>query len=144
MAIAIGLVLVALGINASITGDDAQDLPAQIESINPVRSATQVQQQEQVRVDLDDGLEGVFVVNGVEIPTVKLSEISSDAQPGAQVSLPKATIFEPGNYTLTFTPSEGAPIEDFTPGVNTVQVIYWKIVDGRDFAKSFTWQFEVI
>ena len=60
------------------------------------------------------------------------------------MSLPKSTIFEPGNFTLTYTPSEGAPIEDFTTGINTAVVTYWKIVDGPAFAKSFTWQFDVI
>ena len=52
---------------------------------------------------------------------------------------------EPGNYTLSFTPTKGAGVEKFATGVNTVKVIYWKITEGRRFAKpSFTWQFDVV
>ncbi len=144
MAIAVGCVIVFLGVNASVTGEDAQKLPAQIEDIQPVRSATQVQQQEAVQVDLVEGYTGVLILNGREIETFSLADLEGTAEPGAQVSLPKVTIFEPGNGTLTFNPSEGAPVESFSIGVNTVEVIYWKVTEGRNFQKSFVWQFDVI
>ncbi len=142
LAIAVGFVLVFLGVNASVTGSDAQKLPSELESIQPVRNATQVLSQERVQVDLAEGYTGELTVNGVEIETFNLADIESE--PGASVSLPKATIFEPGNDTLTFIPSEGAGIEAFTTGINTVRVVYWKVIDGRAFSKSFTWQFDVI
>jgi len=144
MAIAVGVVVVFLGVNASVTGKDAQNLPAQIESLQPVRNATQVLSQEQVHVDLAEGYTGVLTVNGVDIETFSLADLESTAEPGSQVSLPKVTIFEPGNDTLTFTPSEGAPIEEFNTGINTVQVFYWKVTEGRSFQKSFVWQFDVV
>ena len=145
MVIALGLVFVVLGINASVTGDDAQKLPKELESIHPVRNATQVQQQEQIQVDMIDGYYGELSVNGVAIDTVNLADISQDqTEPGAQVSLPKVTIFEPGNYTLTYTPADGAPVEEFITGINTATVTYWKITEGPNFAKQFTWQFDVI
>jgi len=39
---------------------------------------------------------------------------------------------------------EGAPIEEFNTGINTVQVFYWKVTEGRSFQKSFVWQFDVV
>ena len=143
LAIALGIVLVFVGVGSSVTGKAAQKLPAEIQSITPVRSATQVQSQEKVVVDLVDGYTGVLIVNGLELPTFSLDEIS--APPGQEIKLPPAVIFEPGNNTLTFTPTKGALIEKFATGINTVKLIYWKITDGRNFAKpTFTWQFDVV
>lgn len=143
VAIAIGLVLVFIGLASSVTGKAAQKLPQELQSITPVRSATQVQSQEKIEVDLIDGYTGVLIVNGVELPTFSLDEL--ETKPGQQVSLPPAAIFEPGNYTLSFTPTKDAPIEKFATGVNTVTLVYWKISDGRNFAKpAFTWQFDVV
>jgi hypothetical protein len=57
--------------------------------------------------------------------------------------LPPATIFEPGNSTLSFTPTVGAPIEKFTQGRHQVTVVYWRIIDGRSTARSYSWDFNV-
>jgi len=143
LAVGIGLLLVGLGINAAVTGREAEDLPPQIQSINPVRSATQVQMQEKIEVDLIDGYTGVLVVNNIELPVVSLDELPG-AQPGQQVDLPLTAIFEPGNNTLSFQPTKGAEIEKYNTGTNTVLVRYWKIVDGPSASRSFTWQFNVI
>lgn len=144
LAIALGIVLVFVGVGASVTGKAAQKLPAEIQSITPVRSATQVQSQEKIEADLIDGYTGVLIVNGVELPTFSLSDVAP-AAPGQQVALPPEVIFEPGNNTLTFTPTKGALIEKFATGVNTVSLIYWKITEGRNFAKpTFSWQFDVV
>jgi hypothetical protein len=145
LAIAVGIVLVFVGVNASVTGRDAQNTPPEIENITPLRSATQVLQQEQIIVDLITGYTGVLIVNNIEIETFTLGEDAApNALPGAQPDVPLVTIFEAGNSTLTYTPADGAPIEQFTTGVNTVQVRYWKIIDGPTRAKSFTWQFDVV
>jgi hypothetical protein len=145
MAIAVGLVLVVLGVNSAVTGKDAQKLPDQIESILPVRSAIQVQSQEPVVVDLAEGFTGELRLNGVAIETVSLANATAGSfDPGKQVTLPKATIFEPGNDTLTFSPTEGAPVEAYNSGVNTVTLTYWKIIDGPKAARTFTWQFDVV
>ena len=53
-------------------------------------------------------------------------------------------MYEPGNATLTYTPSEGAPIETFEPGAHTVSVIYWASVDGRATARTYSWTFNVV
>jgi hypothetical protein len=144
LIIASGIVLVVGGLNSSVTGKAAQKLPAQIENITPVRSASQVQSQENIVCDLITGYTGELTVDGVLLKTVSLDTINSGAVPGQEISLPQETIFEPGNNTLTYTPSKGAPVPAFVTGVNTVTVRYWKIIDGPNFSQTFTWQFTVV
>jgi hypothetical protein len=141
--VGLGLALVVIGLNESVTGRAAQHLPDQIQSINPVRNAAQVQRQEKIQVDLVDGYTGVLVVNNVELEVVSLDALPV-AKPGQQVSLPLAVIFEPGNNTLSFQPTQGALVEKYNTGINTVTVRYWKIVDGPTASRSFTWQFTVL
>ena len=144
-AIACGLVLVGFGLVVSITGDEATNLPAEIERIAPVPDAVQVLAQTSVVVDLESRYEGVLVIDGVELQTVDLDEVGSvQVEPGRQVELPPVTIYEPGNATLTYTPVEGAPIERFGQGLHRVQVVYWPIEEGRDRAASYTWTFNVV
>jgi hypothetical protein len=143
--IAVGLVLVGLGVVVSVTGDEATKLPDEIESIAPVPDAVQVLSQTSVFVDLVTDYTGVLVIDGVEIETVDLSDIdSTDVEPGQQIDIPPATVYEPGNATLTYTPSEGAPIETFETGLHRVQVIYWRAEQGRPRAGMYTWTFNVI
>ena len=143
VVIASGLVLVGWGVSSSVTGREALDLPDKIESIDPIRGSVRVPAQSKVFVDLLPGYTGVLVIDGLEIESVSLDELNVNAKPGQQVTLPNTTIYEPGNATLTFTPTEGAPIEEFTQGRHQVTVIYWKIVDGRSAARSYTWEFNV-
>lgn len=147
--IALGIVAVVIGFRVAVTGDEQLGLPEGIESLNPVRGATQVLQQTAVFVDLAEGYTGVLVVDGVELPTVSIDELgiqpvggTSDA--GGQISLPAATIYEPGNATLTFVPSDDAPISSFDTGRHEVTVIYWKIEDGRNASRSFRWDFYAV
>jgi hypothetical protein len=147
--IALGIVAVVVGFRVAVTGDEQLGLPEGIESLNPVRGATQVLQQTAVFVDLAEGYTGVLVVDGVELPTVSLDEIGiqpigGTSDPGGQVSLPAATIYEPGNATLTFVPSDDAPISTFDTGRHEVTVIYWKIEDGRVASRSFRWDFYAV
>ncbi len=143
--IAAGLVLVGLGVIVSVTGDEATRLPDEIESIAPVPDAVQVLSQTSVFVDLLTDYTGVLVIDDVEIDTVDLGAIdSSGVEPGKQIDIPLATVYEPGNATLTYTPSEGGPIETFATGLHRVQVIYWRIEQGRSRAGLYTWTFNVI
>ncbi len=148
LAIAAGLILVGFGVVVSVTGDDALDLPDEIESISPVPDAVQVLSQTNVVVDLVSGYTGVLVIDDVEIETVDLADIDQvgaiEVDPGRQVEVPPVTIFEPGNGTLTFTPSSAAVITEFTSGIHRVQVIYWRIDQDRRSASSYTWVFNVV
>jgi hypothetical protein len=145
LLIAIGLVLVTRGILVSVTGDERAALPSSIESVLPVPDAEQALAQTDVFVDLASGLTGVLVIDGIEIDTVDLSEIQTESvEPGEQVAVPVVTVFEPGNYTLTYAPSPDGPIDRFGSGSHRVDVIYWPIEDGRERARVFTWFFNVV
>jgi hypothetical protein len=144
-AIALGIAVVGFGVATSITGGEAYNLPDAIERVDPIPGSVQVLSKAPVFVDLDNGYTGILVVNGIEIETVNLNEIGSiEVEPGRQVDIPPATIFEPGNATLTFRPSDGAPVESFGSGVQQVQVIFWRIDDGPTRAGSYTWTFTTV
>jgi len=142
LVIAIAIVAIGVAVSIAVTGDEGQNLPAAIEEINPIRGATQVPSQTDVFVDLLPGYEGVLVIDGLELETISRDELQSE--PGQQVSLPPTTIYDPGNATLTFSPSDEAPITEFTQGQHIVQVIYWKTIEGRGTARSYTWSFEIL
>ena len=67
-----------------------------------------------------------------------------DVEPGEQIPVPPGAVFEPGNDTLTFTPSDTAPIEVFEPGIHRVVLTYWKATEGEDQARTFAWTFEAV
>lgn len=147
--IAIGIVAIVVGFRVAVTGDEQLGLPEGIESLNPVRGATQVLQQTAVFVDLAEGYTGVLIVDGVELETVSLDSIGiqpvgGTTDPGGQVTLPAATIYEPGNATLTFEPNEAAPISSFSTGRHDVTVVYWKLDESRAKSRSFTWDFYAV
>lgn len=147
LTIAIGLVLVARGLIVGVTGDEQSKLPALIEAVNPVPEAVQALSQTQVFADLAISHTGVFVIDGIEIETLDIDDKSlrrESVEPGQQVDIPAVTIYEAGNSTLTFTPGDGAPIETFESGEHTVQLIYWRVDEGRQRARTFTWTFDVV
>ena len=145
LLVGLGLALVARGLLLSITGDERSDLPELIEYVDPVPESVQVLSQSNVFVDLASGYTGVLEIDGVEIETVNLRDLDEQAlEPGRQVDLPSVTIYEPGNATLTFTPGESAAISEFAQGEHRAKVTYWKVEDGRQRARSFTWTFNVV
>ncbi|MDJ0769329.1 MAG: hypothetical protein QNJ12_11065 [Ilumatobacter sp.] len=143
--VAVGLFLIVRGLLVGITGDERANLPDLIDRVDPVPEAVQVLSQSGVFVDLAPGHTGVLVIDGIEIETVNVDELGNvQVEPGQQIEIPPVTIYEAGNSTLTFTPSEGAPITGFDSGEHTAQVIYWRIDEGRQRARSFTWTFNVV
>jgi hypothetical protein len=148
MVIAGGLMLIVWGVTAAITGDDGIDRPEAIESVQPVENAVQVLQQERIVVDLAPGYEGRLIIDGVELPTTVIGQTDVDpnvqAQPGQQVELPTTAIFDPGNAVLSFQPTSGAPVETLEQGTREATVVYWKIEEGPEQARSYTWTFEVV
>jgi hypothetical protein len=142
LVIATCLVAIGFAVSLAVTGREGQRLPAAIESIDPVRNARQVPAQTALFVDLAVGYTGVLVVDGLELETVRIDAVEG-AAPGQQVTLPPTTIYEPGNATLTFRPSENAAITAFEQGVHLVSVVYWPLLEGRGSARTFTWTFEV-
>ncbi len=143
--VALGLTFVIRGVLVGVTGDERAGLPDTIEEINPVPDAEQVLSQTSVFVDLTAGYTGVLIIDGTEIPTVNVAELSSDTvEPGQQVSIPAVTVYEPGNATLTFIPSDGAPIEEFTDGEHRASLLYWRVDETRQRARTFSWTFNVV
>jgi hypothetical protein len=144
--IALGLVLIIYGLSAATTGRDAQRLPDEIESVNP-GDGDQVLRQAKIVVDFVTGYEGVLVIDGIELPTVRLDELGAvgggQPQPGEQVVVPPVAVFDPGNSTIGFQPAPGAPIERFAQGEHTAAIVYWKSEDGRESARTYRWRFTV-
>jgi hypothetical protein len=145
--IAVGLVIVVLGLLRSVTGREQQDLPDAIESIDPIRGATQVPQQTRVFVDLVTGYEAIMFIDGVELDVISLDGDITQRPPGLgdgggeQVVVPPGAIFEPGNNTLTFTPGSTQPFEAFSTGQHTVTIRYWRTEDGPGRFRTFSWNF---
>lgn len=145
LVVGLGLTLVIRGLLIGVTGDERADLPDAVEEVLPVPEAEQALSQTNVFVDLETGYTGVFVIDGVEIPTVNIDELSSDTvDPGAQIAVPPVTVYEPGNATLTFTPGSDAPITEFGEGEHQVTVRYWRIDEGPQRARTYSWTFNVI
>ena len=145
LVIAVGVVLIGFALAASVTGNEAAHLPAAVEEITPAYEAIQVPQQVTVIVDLQGGYFGYLVIDGVELPTVRLDEVGSqDIEPGEQVVFPPGARFEPGNATLTFTPGADQVFDAFDAGSHTVRVVYWKEIEGPDTARSYSWSFTVV
>ena len=148
LAIACGLLLIIFGVTTALTGNDGIDRPEAIESVQPVENAVQVLQQERVVVDLEAGYEARLIIDGVELPTSVIGQSDVDPfeapAPGQQVDLPTTAVFDPGNSVISFQPVEGAPIESFTQGLHEVQVIFWRIEEGPEQARSYRWEFNVV
>jgi hypothetical protein len=145
LVIAFGLVLIGFALTRSVTGDEKSNMPAAVEDVTPAFDAIQVPQQTTVVADLAAGYFGYLIVDGVELPTVRLDEVGSqDVEPGEQISFPPGARFEPGNATLTFTPGADQPVDVFGAGAHTVRVVYWREIDGPSEARSYSWTFTVV
>lgn len=145
LAIAAGMALIIWGVTVSVTGDERRPLPEAIESVSPADGASQVPQQSGFFIDLVTGYEGALAIDGVELPVVRLDELGGvDQEPGEQINVPPVAVYEPGNATLTFTPSEDALVSSLGPGSHRAAVTYWKTSEGREEARSYSWEFTVV
>lgn len=146
--IACGIVLIIWGVTSAITGEDGIDRPEAIETVQPVENAVQVLQQEQIIVDLQPGYEATLIIDGVELPTTVIGQTEVDpgqqVEPGQQIDLPTTAVFDPGNAVISFQPVEGAPIESLEQGTREATVVFWRIEDGPESARTYSWTFEVI
>lgn len=142
--VGLGLTVMGFGFRAGITGREAQRLPASIEMMTPGPN-DQVLQQSQIFVDFVEGYEARLTIDGIDLETTRLDELTSTGnslKPGQQVDIPPTAIYDPGNFTISFTPQIGAPIESFTQGEHNAVVTYWKIEDGPNKSRTFKWSFE--
>ena len=142
--IGVGLALIVMGFNSASTGREAQRIPDVIESLSP-GPGDQVLVQSQVFVDFAEGYEARLIIDGIELETTRIDQLSSSGaqpKPGAQVEIPPTAIYDPGNFTISYLPQSGGAIETFAQGKHTATVRYWKIADGPSKARQFTWEFE--
>lgn len=145
IAITLGVVVVGYGVSTAVTGRDAQHLPVAVEQVDPVPDAKQVPRQTRVFVDLQSGYEAELTIDGVVLATTNLADLAIDnPEPGKQVSVPLTAIFDPGNYSISYRPSPDGPVKPLASGLHAVTVVYWKTVDGRDRALSYSWSFTVV
>jgi len=143
--LAIGLMMVNLGLMSATTGRDALGYPDEIIEVSPAPNDRQVLSQTEISVDLIDGYEAEIILDDITIPTTRLEDASpQDVKPGQQIELPKTAIYDQGNSLIRFEPTEGAAVERYDVGVHRVTVLFWKIEEGRNTARSFSWSFEVL
>lgn len=144
-AFGIGIGLIVLGLSAAQTGREAQRLPDTIASINP-GPGDSVLRQSQIIVKFSGAYDAALILDGAELPVTRLDELTSAGgliPDGAQIDLPPTAIYDPGNFVISFLPQEGAVVEELGQGEHTATVLYWRIDQSRDKARSFTWTFEV-
>lgn len=144
-AVALGLILLFLGLTSATTGRDALGYPDAIISVSPAPNDRQVLSQTEIMVDLLPGYEAVLFLDGIELPVTRLEDVAGLlAEPGQQINLPPTAIYDQGNSIIRFEPRQGAPVERYRVGVHQVQVLFWKIELGRVASRSFSWSFEVL
>jgi hypothetical protein len=145
--LALGVALILVGVQGSVTGRSQSHLPVQIEQIQPALG-DKVLNQAMVVVDLAPGYTGRLIVDSYNLVTV------STAQPepaGATGAAPVTTLpmnpdsvrFDAGNNTLSFQPRPGAVIDRFASGRHYVKVIYWKLTESESSSYSYSWYFDV-
>ena len=143
--IALGVVLIIMGVNAATTGREALGYPDAIINVSPAPNDRQVFSTTEISVDLEDGYQARLTIDGLDIPTTNLEDIAGlTAEPGQQVEIPPTAIYDQGNSLVRFQPTGGAVLEEYDTGVHNVTVTYWRIVDGEATARSYSWKFEVL
>jgi hypothetical protein len=141
MSLLIGaaLVLIVYGFASATTGDEAVRITdAAVEQVYPAPGAIVLRQSE-IRADLAPGYRGVLIVDGQEIPTYDLVATDGTVSSGATFD----GVFDLAQNTVSFTPKKGATIEALSPDRHTVTVVFWKLDQSRDQARSITWSFKV-
>lgn len=140
LLIAGALALIIYGFATAQTGDDAVEItdPA-IERVLPLPGAL-VLRQSQIGADLATGYRGVLIIDGQEIPTQD-AQATGDAN--SDVTVNYDAVFDLAQNTVLFLPRQGATIEQFAPGDHQATIVYWKLDESRDQAKTFSWTFKV-
>lgn len=119
------LVVVNLGVVLLANSDTStteRSLPSSIETVTP-EPGTVVQLQAPVSVDLVDGLTGVLVINGTEIPEDQLER-------GVALGI------------VTFRPGDAQDFNRWDAGDVAVRVLYWPATEDRpESPGSYSWSF---
>jgi len=117
----INLVVILLA-NSETTAPTQKSLPSDVESVRP-ESGSVVRLQDEVSVDLRDGLTGVLVINGVEIPEDQLERV-------------------PAIGIITFRPGVDKEFARWKAGDVAVKVLHWDATKERpDDPGAYSWSF---
>jgi hypothetical protein len=143
LGFAIGLVLVIYAFTSARVGSDAQGVknPA-IERLIPSQDDLVLRQSE-VGIDLATGYTGELIIDGQTLVTREV--VASDAATPGVVKRIVDVRFDPALNTLLYQPIDlpGAPIPEFDPGEHTITARFWKLDEGEDTARQYTWTFKV-
>jgi hypothetical protein len=121
VAIALGGVVFAF----SEAGDEPVTVTVRgVESVFPAQGSLALRQ-DRVMADLEQDLDGVLKIDGVEIPEDQLDRTPELGQ-------------------VSFTPGEGKEFERFDAGRHRATVVFWSVSEGRGVSdREFTWAFNV-
>jgi hypothetical protein len=124
LAVVIALVAVALHRSDTDTRNE-RIYPTSVETVTP-RPGELIRQQDTITADLRDGLTGVLLIDGAEVPLDQLEIV----KPLSQIS---------------FRPGPGKDLERFEPGDHTATVLSWVGTQFNRPAKvgSYSWRFRV-
>ena len=143
LGFAIGLVLVIYAFTSARVGSDAQGVknPA-IERLIPGQDDLVLRQSE-VGIDLATGYTGELIIDGQTLVTREVVA-SDEATPGVVPRIVDVR-FDPALNTLLYQPIDlpDAPIPEFDPGEHTITARFWKLDEGEDTARQYTWTFKV-
>lgn len=137
---ALALAFIVYGCNSGVTGAAAVHPPAGVERFVPAPGEL-VLRQTQIGADLATGFRGILVIDGQTVPTYDLAP--NDCSENTQRFTGKDAVFDPGQNTVYYTPGPGSTIERFAPGEHRVSVVFWRLCENQDTAKTATWSFKV-
>jgi len=125
LAVVIGLGAYALSHSDTNTRNERVGYPTAVEELTP-RPGELIRQQDTITADLRDGLTGVLLIDGAEVPLDQLEIV----KPLSQIS---------------FRPGPGKDLAKFEPGTHTATVLYWIGSQQNRPAKvgSYSWPFRV-
>jgi hypothetical protein len=122
--LAVVIALGALALHRSDTDTREERIfPTAVETVTP-RPGELIRQQDTITADLRDGLTGVLLIDGAEVPLDQLDIV----KPLSQIS---------------FRPGPDKDLQRFDPGEHTATVLYWVGTQANRPAKvgSYSWQF---
>jgi len=125
LAIVIVLVTVGLQKSDTATRNERVGFPTAVEEVTP-RPGELIRQQDTITADLRDGLTGVLLIDGTEVPLDQLEIV----KPLSQIS---------------FRPGPDKDLTKFEPGPHTATVLYWVGTQLQRPKKvsSYSWPFQV-
>ena len=115
--------LVVRGIGFTGAGKEKRQYPAAVEGVTP-RPGDLELRQDKISADLAPGYTGVLVLDGVEVPeedTYRVEALNS----------------------LELRPQPGSDFNHIAPGPHRVRLLYWRIGEPPDRARSYTWTFSL-